>query len=1105
VNPISPVLLPGIEAFAVNIAKNHSLFGTTGHIFAEKNLDGSPNGPMGGVYGTVNSAGLPAFLGLLLARECGIDHPSIAPAIERSSTFFASFADKGAIPYGEHEAGWNSHESNGKSGLAALCFALQGNRAAEGKFFAKMATAATTEREEGHTGAFYHFLWAPIGAAQGGELAAASHFNGISWHLDLSRRWDGIFDYDCLNGWGLKTSNHSGKQYYNYRMSTAALLTYALPLRQLHITGRDQDAGRDLTAAEVSATEAADGYPPLGRTDAELIADLANWSVMVRRRAGEELAKRTLDSATLAQITALANDPDGASRIGACIVLGKNSNAATANARAATLAALLTDPDVHVGSTAAEAMRYLPRAAQLTQLDAILTAAVTTAKPLFPLCEGDPMHMAHGRIAMLLFYSGTAYGPRGVIWDNLTGVDRELLYPAIRAVARTPGGMARSTLQRTYLNLTEADVDALADVIVDSIHVRAPADKMFSNGIRQGGIEVLEKFKIAEGVPLSMIYMVDDIRVGTYKAALAVLERYAGSSTLVRPDPDVIGFCLNQLGTNRDAEARKVLAVIAADTTPTPLRAFKTIDSITADAASLNLPLNQTTLRATASDLAMGDPVFTWRMVHGAGNVTFTPNGTAGSGETVVQFDGLPGTYRFEVTMSDSRGFTEVSDSVVITLRDADGNLPENLPPVADSKTVECMPGEPNSITLTATDPEGLPLVYSILTPPANGSLTGTPPNVVYAFAANYVGPDSFTFQVMDSEGQVDTATIQIVVGSEQGGLLVYEPFDYPGVNSSIHLRNGGVGFDTEWTMRSAGSNDYQTGRTAFSYGAGTTVNPAGGLEFPNLPTVGSALTRHGPSGQREAHRRLSAQAREQLTQDNTTAWFSLLVSAPRDNAFGTFYFGSGSFVLETGMLTFPGATGFGVTLRTEQDGIASSGNGSPHAIVFPTGTSYGVVGQGSCRPPLQQGATHRDTTMVVGKMNWKPEGQEDELFLFRIEDTLAGEPAESMAIAYDSNGLIATGMPVLDERDDGYDMSEHLAVFARRKDHQEANLEYQVRFSADLETWWTSSQEPELMAEGGDHEVDLVCVPYPLFMETEQGMVQPRFFQVVIRMMDEE
>ena len=35
------VVLPAIEAYTVNIAKNQSLFGTVGHIYAEKNLLGN--------------------------------------------------------------------------------------------------------------------------------------------------------------------------------------------------------------------------------------------------------------------------------------------------------------------------------------------------------------------------------------------------------------------------------------------------------------------------------------------------------------------------------------------------------------------------------------------------------------------------------------------------------------------------------------------------------------------------------------------------------------------------------------------------------------------------------------------------------------------------------------------------------------------------------------------------------------------------------------------------------------------------------------------------------------------------------------------------------
>jgi hypothetical protein len=495
-------VLPAIEAYAVNIARNQSLFGTLGHIFAEKNADGSDNGPMGGVYGPVNSTGMPCFLGLLLARECFQTSPTGYPstttqtrveaAIERTSRFFAYYAGRGAVPYGEHEPFWQGHENNGKSGLVALCFALEDNRAGEEKFFAKMAAASAHERGEGHTGAFFNYTWAPLGAATGGEQAAASHFSRISWMLDLNRRWDGGFDYDCLSGEG----PNSGSQYNDFRMSTAALLTYALPLRKLHVTGRGHDPTRYLTSTDTAEAAAVDGYVATSRTTSELVADLGSWSPLVQRRSAEQLATRTIDSTLLAQITNLATDPNSQSRVGACYTLGKISNSTTANARAATLAGLLTDPDNKVRFIAAESLRYLPDSARLSQLNAILSAAASTAKPLLPFDEEDPLHFAHGRLAMLLFYSGSAYGPKGVIYGNKINspivIDRNLLYPAIRAVAANPVGQARSTLGETYKNLTAADVNALADTMVDSIQFRAPSDKMFSSGIRLGGVTALE-------------------------------------------------------------------------------------------------------------------------------------------------------------------------------------------------------------------------------------------------------------------------------------------------------------------------------------------------------------------------------------------------------------------------------------------------------------------------------------------------------------------------------------------------------------------------------------------------------------------------------------
>lgn len=934
-------VLPTIEAYAVNIAKNQSLFGTVGHIFAEKNTDGSHNGPMGGVYGVVNSTGLPCFLGLLLAKECGLTNPELDPAIERTSRFFSYYAGKGAIPYGEHEP-YIKHESNGKSGLAAVAFALQANRVEEGKFFAKMATAAAGERETGHTGAFFNYLWSPLGAACGGEEAAAAHFGRISWMLDLNRRWDGGFDYDCLNGEG----PNSGSQYNSFRMSTAALLVYALPLRELHITGRAPDPDRWLSSADVAEAAAADTYDADSRSTSELVTDLGNWSPKVQKLAAEELGTRSISTSLLSQITALANDPTGTSRIGACRALGEIGDSSSA----ATLAALLTDPENHVRFMAAKAMRELPTSAKLAQLDTILAAADSTSKPLVPYDEEDPLHFAHGRLGMLLFYSGNAYGPKGIIWNDLTGVDRNLLYPAIRAIAATPVGQARSTLKETYRNLTYADTVAVADAIVASVQVRAPADKMFSSGVRQGGIEALQKYGFAEGVPLSMIYMVDDGRGSKKESALEVLEAYAGSATTVVPDPDVIGFCEAMLSESQAAAAQAVLDAIANDPNPTPLTPLKSIQSIVPDAPNPTLPADSTVLRVSATDHALGDSIFTWRKVHGAGNVTFTPNGTTASADSAIQFDGTPGLYLFEVTMSDSRGLTEIDDTVPVTLYDSGGTLPPNDPPTTNPQQVPVIQATAKPITLSATDPEGYALTYTVTNAPAHGILSGSGPNLVYTPEVLFTGTDGFTYEVMDSEGQVASATIGITVGTATSfGVSIYEPFDYV-AGLAINNQTGGIGFAGAWDQT---RNTPTVQPESKTWGAMVTMgNHAVGDAWSGLVRpIGSTLADAG------------------LMNNGATLWFSVVMDLQdqsKSNADINFALGTDQFVSSTYTerenLLGDSAEGIGVT---------HSGGRIQGVYWQDTGDADGYAERAEQDTSLQLNSTDNSRALVVGKIEW--------------------------------------------------------------------------------------------------------------------------------------
>ena len=58
---------------------------------------------------------------------------------------------------------------------------------------------AASERENGHSNAYFNQLWTPLGAAVGGEQAAIGHFARMHWLLDLNRTWDGGFDWNAID------------------------------------------------------------------------------------------------------------------------------------------------------------------------------------------------------------------------------------------------------------------------------------------------------------------------------------------------------------------------------------------------------------------------------------------------------------------------------------------------------------------------------------------------------------------------------------------------------------------------------------------------------------------------------------------------------------------------------------------------------------------------------------------------------------------------------------------------------------------------------------------------------------------------------------------
>jgi DNA/RNA endonuclease G (NUC1) len=85
--------------------------------------------------------------------------------------------------------------------------------------------------------------------------------------------------------------------------------------------------------------------------------------------------------------------------------------------------------------------------------------------------------------------------------------------------------------------------------------------------------------------------------------------------------------------------------------------------------------------------------------------------------------------------------------------------------PVANGQSATTAEDTPKQITLTASDFNvNNALTYTIVTPPANGMLSGTGGTLTYAPDENYNGPDSFTFKVNDGDKDSNVATVNINV-----------------------------------------------------------------------------------------------------------------------------------------------------------------------------------------------------------------------------------------------------------------------------------------------------------------------------------------------------
>ncbi|MFM8479302.1 MAG: DUF6288 domain-containing protein [Planctomycetaceae bacterium] len=478
-------LLPGLRRLALEAAGGQSAVGSWGHTFA------LPDGRLQG-YGMMNSPGLPLTIGLVLARDAGLQDPEITRAIELSAKLLRFYTGKGAVPYGDHAAWTETHEDNGKCGMAAVLFnSLGESRSAD--YFTRMAVASHgNERDGGHTGNYFNLLWSLPAIAQAGPHATGvwmQEFGG--WYHDLARRWDGSFAHQ-----GPPERDHDS--YHGWDATGAYLLGYALPLRKIRLTGKTPGVVQTLSP-EMAQSVVADGrgwnnkdrksfYDRL--TDAELLRRLASWSPIVRERAAMAISWRK--EPPLSDVLALLDSDSLDARIGACQALEYlRGDAAPA---VPILRRTLRHEDLWLRIRAASALAAIgkPAASALPELLDLIAR---------PPASDDPRAMEQRFVSMAVF---STLLPR---LQSLDDVDNDRLRLAIAQGLKNEDGRARGEISEIYRRLGYTQIRPLLPAIFEAVKTPAPSGEMFADGVRLNGLKVLASHHIAEGMQATADYL----------------------------------------------------------------------------------------------------------------------------------------------------------------------------------------------------------------------------------------------------------------------------------------------------------------------------------------------------------------------------------------------------------------------------------------------------------------------------------------------------------------------------------------------------------------------------------------------------------------------
>jgi hypothetical protein len=257
-------------------------------------------------------------------------------------------------------------------------------------------------------------------------------------------------------------------------------------------------------------------------------------------------------------------------RYGACQALAMLKGAAAP--AVPELRETLGHDDLWLRVEATEALAAIGEAA-MPALPALLELLARGPSP------EDPRGMEQRYLSFALFES---HG--GMLGRSLDGVDRSLLYKAVRSGLRNEDGRARGSIGSVYRNLSPDDIKPLLPAIYQAVAEPAPSGIMFADEIRMEGLAVLARHRVEEGIAAAVDYtrtqnpwasekrtpeLMKILLTYGARAKSGVPELRRIADLFVQGEPDVP----RNLSTQKAASVREAIAAIeASDDAPELIR-----------------------------------------------------------------------------------------------------------------------------------------------------------------------------------------------------------------------------------------------------------------------------------------------------------------------------------------------------------------------------------------------------------------------------------------------------------------------------------------------------------------------------------------------------